>query len=155
MDVQNGYGLNKCPGQTSSWGPKSTFVAHRRSFCTASSALLPVARVRKLQAPGRRVGATCTGRFVSRFYGQCVAHLYHEYRPHQGLGGRTPNEVYVGERPANERARIEPRAKWPTWSPCALHVTPMRGQPGRVVELVVQHLDDDARFPIVELKSAA
>jgi hypothetical protein len=80
---------------------------------------------------------------------------YHEHRPHQGLGGRTPNEVYVGQWPANERARIEPRAKWPWGSPCSLPAVAAHGRPGRVVELVVQHLDDDARLPIVELKSVA
>lgn len=80
---------------------------------------------------------------------------YHEHRPHQGLGGRTPNEVYFEEKPANENPRIEPRAKWPTRSPCALPAAPLQGRRGRVVELVVQHHDADARLPIVELKPAA
>ncbi len=80
---------------------------------------------------------------------------YHEHRPHQGLGGRTPNEVYFEEAPANENPRIEPRAKWPTKSPCALPAAPLQGRRGRVVELVVQPHDADARLPIVELKPAA
>jgi hypothetical protein len=80
---------------------------------------------------------------------------YHEHRPHQGLGGRTPNEVCFGETPANEKPRIEPRVRWPRRSPCALPAAPPRGRRGRVVELVVEHRDADARLPIVELSSAA
>ena len=80
---------------------------------------------------------------------------YHEYRPHQGLKGRTPSELYFGETPANEKPRMEPRARWPRRSPCALPAAPARGRRGRVVELVVQHHDADARLPIVELRSAA
>ena len=80
---------------------------------------------------------------------------YHEHRPHQGLGGRTPNEVCFGHEPANEKARIEPRARWPSTSACALPAAPQQGTTGRVVELVVQHHDADARLPIVELRSAA
>jgi len=42
-----------------------------------------------------------------------------ESRPHQGLGGRTPNEIYRGGTPANTKLRIEPRPRWPRGSPCA------------------------------------
>jgi transposase InsO family protein len=80
---------------------------------------------------------------------------YHEWRPHQGLGGRTPHEAYFGQTPANEKPRIEPRVRWPRRSPCALPAAPPRRRRGRVVELVVQHHDADARLPIVELRSAA
>jgi putative transposase len=44
---------------------------------------------------------------------------YHAERPHQGLGGRTPDEVFAGVRPKNEAPRIEPRPKWPRGAPCA------------------------------------
>jgi hypothetical protein len=33
---------------------------------------------------------------------------YNDHRPHMRLGGRTPNEVYFGQHPANRRPRIEP-----------------------------------------------
>jgi putative transposase len=33
---------------------------------------------------------------------------YNEYRPHMTLGGKTPNEVYFGQPPANRLPRIEP-----------------------------------------------
>ncbi|MFC1610369.1 transposase [Myxococcota bacterium] len=80
---------------------------------------------------------------------------YHENRPHQGLNGCTPNEVYFGENPANEKPRIEPRAKWPRRSPCAQPTARVRGRRGQVVELVLQHHDADNRLPIVELRAAA
>jgi putative transposase len=80
---------------------------------------------------------------------------FSEHRPHQGLGGRTPNEVRFGRKPANENARIEPRAQWPRRSPCALPKAAQRGRSGRVVELVVQHHGGDGRLPVVELRSAA
>ena len=80
---------------------------------------------------------------------------YHEHRPHQGLRGRTPNEVYFAEKPANEKPRVEPRRKWPRRSPCAQPAVRIRGRRGCVVELVVQHHDADKRLPIVELTAAA
>ena len=80
---------------------------------------------------------------------------FNDYRPHQGLGGRTPNEVGFGRKPANKKARNEPRARWPRKSPCALPAAPQRGRAGRVVELVVEHHDSDKRLPVVELRSTA
>jgi putative transposase len=80
---------------------------------------------------------------------------FNERRPHQGLGGRTPNEVCFGRKPANEKARIEPRAQWPRKSPCALPAAAQRGRSGRVVDLAVHHHDADTRLPIVELRPAA
>lgn len=38
---------------------------------------------------------------------------YDRHRPHQGLGGRTPREVRRDEEAARERARVEPRARFP------------------------------------------
>jgi len=38
---------------------------------------------------------------------------YNHHRPHQELGGRTPDEVYSHREPANEERRYEPRQKWP------------------------------------------
>ena len=44
---------------------------------------------------------------------QVASHFawYDEFRPHQGLGGRTPKEVYGKKRPANRRPRHEPRKR--------------------------------------------
>jgi putative transposase len=38
---------------------------------------------------------------------------YNENRPHQGLGGVTPNERALGGVPARKRPRLEPRARYP------------------------------------------
>ena len=56
----------------------------------------------------------------------CYATWYNEYRPHQGLGGRTPLEVYRGWSPANER-----------------------------LTLVVRQFEKRAPLRVVELKTAA
>jgi putative transposase len=80
---------------------------------------------------------------------------YHEQRPHTGLGGRTPDEVFHGRRPANRRARFEPRAKWPKRSRCAAPQAPPREKPGAKLELVVTFADKEKLLPIVELKRAA
>lgn len=82
-------------------------------------------------------------------------HWYHERRPHSGLGGRTPAEVYEGARPANRRARYEPRARWPRASRCAAPQAPPRVRPGAELELVVTFADETRLLPIVELKRAA
>ena len=42
---------------------------------------------------------------------------YNHHRPHTWLGGRTPDEAYHGEFPANRRPRFEPRSRWPRGSP--------------------------------------
>ena len=55
---------------------------------------------------------------------------YNEHRPHATLHGKTPNEVYLGLRPANRRPRIEPRKRWPRSAPCAAPRTLVAGQPG-------------------------
>ena len=38
---------------------------------------------------------------------------YNHHRPHQGLGGRTPDELYFHREPANDERRCEPRRNWP------------------------------------------
>ena len=80
---------------------------------------------------------------------------YLQHRPHAGLGGRTPAEVYEGRSPANRRARFEPRAKWPKQSRCAAPQAPPRVKPGAKLELVVSFADDTRLLPIVEIKRAA
>ena len=55
---------------------------------------------------------------------------YNEHRPHMGLAGKTPSEVYHCVRPENRRPRVEPRPRWPRGSPCAKPSTLVAGQPG-------------------------
>src|SRR6185369_12658508 len=80
---------------------------------------------------------------------------YNGFRPHTTLGGRTPDEVYHGLAPANEAERVEPRTRWPRGSPCARPRTPVRGDPGTTVELVVQFHDGQRHLPVITLKRAA
>jgi putative transposase len=58
---------------------------------------------------------------LASFERQITTYLawYHAHRPHQGLGGKTPDEVFFDQSPANEAPRFEPRKRWPAQSPCA------------------------------------
>jgi putative transposase len=80
---------------------------------------------------------------------------YNEHRPHMTLGGRTPNEVYFGCKPANRRPRIEPRRRWPRNSKCAKPQTQVAGQPGDVFALDVTFLHGQRHLPVVALRRAA
>ena len=69
-----------------------------------------------------------------------VVPYYASLRPHQGLGGSTPAEVYLGLLPAHLAA-----------------VPPPRGRPGEIVAGVrsatIDHLDPERRLPF--LRAAA
>ena len=81
---------------------------------------------------------------------------YNERRPHQSLGGKTPEEVCAGVSPSvNEKARFEPREKWPVKSRCASPQAPVEGAPGARFELLVSFLGGRKHLPIVELKKVA
>ena len=80
---------------------------------------------------------------------------FHESRPHQGLSGRTPQEVYTERKPANERARFEPRSRWPQDSLCAEPwVNPRKRQPSKL-RVVVKCDASNRLLPVIELKPAA
>lgn len=64
---------------------------------------------------------------------------YYSNRPHEGLGGATPTEIYLALEPAHMRAVQPPRGK--LGAPCASH------------KIEVAYLDGDRRFPY--LKHAA
>jgi hypothetical protein len=49
----------------------------------------------------------------------CYIDWFNQHRPHQGLYGATPLEIYEGVTPANIKARYEPRKQWPINSGCA------------------------------------
>ncbi len=61
---------------------------------------------------------------------------YYSNRPHEGLGGATPTEIYLGLEPAHLRAVHPPRGK--LGAPCASH------------NIEVAYLDGDRRFPYLE-----
>lgn len=80
---------------------------------------------------------------------------YNEMRPHQGLAGRTPHEVFYGKRPAHQRPRIEPRARYPDAAPCASPQAPVRGRRGGAFRVVVSHPPGLPHLPLVSLRNAA
>ena len=80
---------------------------------------------------------------------------YHESRPHQGLGGKTPMEAYWKKRPANRRPRHEPRAKWPEDSRCALPQARLRSPRGSRLAMTVRFHGGSHGLPIVKLRRVA
>lgn len=115
-------------------------TAHVERFIRTLKAELP-------WAPGDLL----TSRLASRI--QQYLLWYHAHRPHQGLEGRTPNEVVQAQRPANKRPRHEPRPRWPRGARCANpQAPPRRAPPGRLA-LVVDR--DEIGLPIVRLERAA
>ena len=85
----------------------------------------------------------------------CWATWYNEHRPHQGIGGRTPIEVYQARPAANDQPRFEPRAKWPRKSACARPVVKIEGERGVRPALVVSRFENRTHLPIVELRRAS
>jgi len=78
-------------------------------------------------------------------------HWYHEHRPHQGIGGRTPAEVRDGRTPAREQQPIEPRARYPLERPGPWETARRVGR----LELGVDYVEGRAHLPIVSLRPAA
>jgi hypothetical protein len=84
-----------------------------------------------------------------------ITDWYNHHRPHTRLGGRTPDEVYKGEYPANRRPRFEPRSRWPRGSPCARPWALARSRPGAELTLEVSFHRGRRHLPIVTLRRAA
>ncbi len=80
---------------------------------------------------------------------------YNQHRPHTTLGGRTPEEVYLHQRPANRRPRFEPRAFWPRSAPCALPRVLVKGQPGLRIKLEVSCQHRRRHLPLAAVHRAA
>ena len=80
---------------------------------------------------------------------------YNAERPHSRFGARTPDEIYFGKFPACRRPRHEPRVCWPRRSPCAQPHALIRGRPGAVVELIVEHRGARNHLPVISLKRVA
>ena len=80
---------------------------------------------------------------------------YNQSRPHSGLEGKTPDEMYFALRAANRRPRIEPRKAWPRRSSCAKPQALVAGQPGDRFTLRIDHYRGRRHLPIVSLQRAA
>ena len=91
------------------------------------------------------------------FRGELVSFIdwYNEHRPHTTLDGQTPNEVYLGEQPANRRPRIEPRRRWPRRWPCAKPQALVAGKPGDCFIAEISFHAGRRHLPVVKLKRAA
>ena len=86
---------------------------------------------------------------------ELYAAWFNEERPHEALGGRTPNEVYHRRVAANTKPRLEPRAKWPRKSKCAAPQARIRGPCGVRSELAMQFEANRSHLPIIRLKATA
>jgi transposase InsO family protein len=85
----------------------------------------------------------------------CYTEWYNRYRPHQGLNGATPLEMYEKASPANRQPRYEPRRDWPADSRCAAPYAEPRPEQGNHLCLVLRFADAYKRLPIVELREVA
>jgi putative transposase len=113
------------------------FIRSLKNECTRLLPVVPLARA----AFGRELDE-----YVAWFNAE---------RPHSRFGARTPDEIYFGSFPACRRPRFEPRARWPRRSPCAGPHALVRGRPGAVVELIVEHRGGRKHLPIVSLRRIA
>ena len=82
----------------------------------------------------------------------CYLDWHNEYRPHEFLVGKTPNEVYHDRPAANETPRIEVRPHWPPGASCAAPVASVDGEPGQKVKLVVTYHAGRKHLPVVHLR---
>jgi putative transposase len=113
------------------------FIRSMKNECTRLLPIVPLARV----AFGRELD-------------QYVA-WYNAERPHSRFGARTPDEVYLGSFPACRRPRFETRERWPRRSTCAAPHALIRGRPGAVLELSVEHRGGRKHLPVVSLRRVA
>jgi putative transposase len=86
---------------------------------------------------------------------QLYASWYNAARPHTTLAGATPDEVYFGRRPACRMPRFEPRPAWPRGSPCAKPQVLVKGQPGVVLDVMVNFQSGRRHLPRIILNRAA
>ena len=71
---------------------------------------------------------------------------YNTQRPHMGLAGKTPHEVYASR--TARRRRFEPRPHWP-------HRLRRRGAGGDTVRLEVSYVEGRKHLPVIDLLRAA
>lgn len=77
---------------------------------------------------------------------------YHEHRPHQGLGGRTPREVLDASVPARDAPRLETRARYPM---CRGDPAPLARRVKGVLVLDAGLVANREHLPIVRVRDAA
>ena len=80
---------------------------------------------------------------------------YNEHRPHDTLGGKTPNEVYFSRPAANKQPRLEPRKRWPRGSPCAKPQVGVDGERGDPFILEIDCHKGRRHLPIIRARRAA
>ncbi len=80
---------------------------------------------------------------------------YNEHRPHETLGGKTPNEVCFSRPAANEQPRREPRTRWPPDARCAQPQVDTVGQPGDPIIFEIDGLKGRRHLPIIRAQRAA
>ncbi len=85
----------------------------------------------------------------------CYIDWFKQHRPHQGLYGATPLEIYEGVTPANIKARYEPRKYWPINSACAAPYAESKPEQGKRLKMTISFADKYKRLPIVELREVA
>lgn len=77
---------------------------------------------------------------------------YHDHRPHQAMGGRTPREVLDASVPARDRSRLETRASYPL---CRGDPAPLARRVNGVLVLDVDVVANREHLPIVRVRDAA
>jgi transposase InsO family protein len=84
-----------------------------------------------------------------------IVDWYNGFRPHDTLGGKTPNEIYFSRPPADEQPRIEPRQRWPRGSPCAKPAVGIKGVPGDPVIREIDCFHGRRHLPVIRARRAA
>ncbi len=106
--------------------------------------------IRSLKAEGlRRLIAIPLGAAEMAEELAILIEWYNEQRPHRGLVGATPNEIYFARPRARHAPRFEVRGTYPT------REVELRAEAGTVVELCVDRYRGRAHLPVIEIRPAA
>ncbi len=104
----------------------------------------------------------CTTRFLFPFSRSAArkelalfAAWYNRMRPHERLRGATPDELHAGDKPFRERARFEPRARWPRDARSVSPHSTSGACCGARLALHVRYLEGRKHLPIVKLERVA
>jgi transposase InsO family protein len=80
---------------------------------------------------------------------------YNRVRPHERLGGATPDEIQDGAELRWKRARFETRSRWPRGARCAAQRSSVVGRCGAQLALRVRYLGGRRHLPVVRLERVA
>jgi transposase InsO family protein len=104
----------------------------------------------------------CTTRFLFPFsYAAARKELalftgwYNRVRPHERLRGATPDEIHGIAEPFRERARFEPRVRWPRAAKCTSPQSTSGECSGARLALHVRYLEGRKHLPVVALERTA